>query len=358
MGNITSLIKDIASKDLVVQTCAAKVIKVNTEENSLHSPKDAYTVNVMRADGAILKNVRLKASIQDKEEGIIAVPKEKSWVLVSVIDGIETRAFVSQCSEVERTFVRLKNDDKQFLEIDTTADKLAVTFKATADGESETPEYNAIATIEMNSLGSDTTAETAKPNIITSFYDGDGKEVSKNTFTGTTQETVLNTVSGDDIKERVKLTLNSEETTSAELVFTDADGAEKQKLTFDETHTEISLNAGNTVFNLQDEESKLTITDGYEAIISKDLVHFNKTGAYEATITTDKVNFNKGGITFEMFEDKFLIKNDDANLLSELEKLIDQIKLITVTTPVGPSGVPINASMFDPIKDQLGLLLK
>jgi len=345
MGNITSLIKDIASKDLVVQTCAAKVIKVNHEEgDSLHSPKDAYTVNVMRADGAILKNVRLKASIQDKEEGIIAVPKEKSWVLVSVIDGVETRAFVSQCSEVERTFVRLKNDDKQLLEIDTTADKLAVTFKATTDAESETPEYNAIATIEMNSLGSDTTAEAAKPNIITSFYDGDGKEVSKNTFTGTTQEIVLNTVSGDDIKERVKLVLTSEGTTSAELVFTDADGAEKQKLTFDETHTEISLNAGNTIFNLQDNDILLT-TDGG--------------GGYQAAIKDDNVTFNKGGdITFEMdSENLFTIKNDKTDLKTELNTLIDAVLALTVTTPVGPSGTPINVIDFTNSKDSIATLL-
>ena len=356
MGNITSLIKDIASKDLVVQTCAAKVIKVNTEENSLHSPKDAYTVNVMRADGAILKNVRLKASIQDKEEGIIAVPKEKSWVLVSVIDGVETRAFVSQCSEVERTFVRLKNDDKQFLEIDTTADKLAVTFKATTDAESESPEYNTIATIEMNSLGSDTTAETAKPNIITSFYDVDGKEVSKNTFTGTTQETVLNTINGEDVKERVKLALTSEETTSAELVFTDADGAEKQKLTFDETHTEISLNAGNTVFNLQDEESKLTITDGYEATISKDLVYFNKSGAYEATIG-DTTVFKKGGLTFKM-DEKFVIEAGTKNLFTELDALTKALQALTVTTPVGPSGPPINISKFIDAQANLAMILE
>lgn len=340
MGNITSLIKDIASKDLIIQTCAAKVIKVNHEEgDSLHSSNDAYTVNVMRADGAILKNVRLKASIQDKEEGVIAVPKENSWVLVSVIDGIETRAFVSQCAEVARTFVRLKNDDNQFLEIDTTADKFAVTFKATTDAESETPEYNTIAKIEMNSLGSDTTDETAKPNIITNFYDENGKEVSKNTFAGTTQETVLNTVSGDDINERLKLTLTTEESTKAELVFTDAEGTEKQKLTFDEDHTEISLNTGNTIFNLKDKESKISIDGGYEATIGE----------------TSSV-FTKGELTLEMTE-TFKISAGGTDLKAELETLIDAILALTVTTSVGPSGPPINAIDFTTSKLNLANLL-
>ena len=75
MGNITNLIKDVASKGQIIQTFAAKVIEINKEKDSLHNKEDAYTVNIMRADGAIIKNVRLKASIQDKEEGIIVSQK-------------------------------------------------------------------------------------------------------------------------------------------------------------------------------------------------------------------------------------------------------------------------------------------
>src|SRR5271167_2025217 len=117
MGNITDLIKDVANKNQIIETFAAKVIQINNETASLHNPEDAYTVNIMRADGAVIKNVRLKASIQDLEQGIITIPKKESWVLATIIDGVETRAFISQFSEVERTFIRIKNDENHYLEI-------------------------------------------------------------------------------------------------------------------------------------------------------------------------------------------------------------------------------------------------
>ncbi|MFH7017191.1 hypothetical protein [Flavobacterium sp. FlaQc-47] len=284
MGNITDLIKDVAGKNQIIETFAAKVIEINKETESLHNPEDAYTVNIMRADGAIIKNVRLKASILDLEQGIVTIPKKDSWVLATIIDGVETRAFVSQFSEVERTFIRFKNEQNQYLEINTNADKFQMLFKDKEDSTStSTPEYKNIAQLEFNGNRSDS-------NISTTFYDADGKEISKNIFTVNEQK--------------------------------------------------ISINDGKTIFNLKDKEAKITIEDGFEAIISD-----------------VKTSFKKDSLTFEM-DDKFKIDVGGKSLKTKLEELIDEIGKITVTTPVGPSGPPINLPQLTLLKGKLTELLK
>ncbi|WP_291152230.1 hypothetical protein [Flavobacterium sp. UBA7680] len=285
MGNITDLIKDVASKNQIIETFAAKVIEINKEIESFHNTEDAYTVNIMRADGAILKNVRLKASILDLEQGIITIPKKDSWVLASIIDGVETRAFISQFSEVERNFIRFKNDQNHYLEINTDADKLKILFKKqeNIDNLNSAPAYKNIAQIEFNS-------DEINSNINTAFYDENGKEISKNSFS---------------IQEQ-----------------------------------NISINEGKTIFSLKDREAKIIIRDGFEALISD-----------------VKTSFVKGNLTFEM-DDKFKINAGGKSLKSKLEELIDEIGKITVTTPVGPSGPPINLNKLITIKANLAELLK
>ncbi len=283
MGNITDLIKNVASNNKNIETFAAKVIEINKEEESLHNPEDAYTVNIMRADGAIIKNVRLKASIQDVEQGIITIPKKDSWVLASIIDGVETRAFISQFSEIERTFIRFKNENNQYLEFDIDADKFQMLFKEKESGESKTTpaSFKNIAQVEF--LGKNS-------NIKVSFYDENGKEISKNSF---------------DINEQ-----------------------------------KISINEESTVFHLKDREAKVIIKDGFEAVISD-----------------TKTSFKRKQLTFEM-DDKFKIAVGGKSLKSKLEELIDEIGKITVTTPVGPSGPPINLPQLIDIKEKLNELLK
>jgi hypothetical protein len=221
MGNITDLIKDVASKNQIIETFAAKVIDINKETESLHNPEDAYTVNVMRADGAIIKNVRLKASILDAEQGIITIPKKDSWVLASIIDGIETRAFISQFSEVERTFIRFKNEQNQYLEIDTDVNKVKVLFKKQEHNtdSSSKPVSNNIAQIEFNGNIED-------PSINTVFFDENGREISKNSF---------------NINEQ-----------------------------------NININEGKAIFSLKDREAKVTFKDGFESIISETKTSFIK----------------------------------------------------------------------------------
>lgn len=287
MGNITDLIKNVAANNQIIETFAAKVIEINTETASLHHPEDAYTVNVMRADGAIIKNVRLKASIQDLEQGMITIPKKDSWVLASVIDGIETRAFISQFSEIERTFIRFKNDQDRYLEIDTQADQFKMVFKEKEVGQNGTPSttkptYKNRALIKFS--------DQKDSSISTAFFDENGKEISKNSF---------------NIKEH-----------------------------------NISINEGKTIFSLKDKEAKITINDGFQAVISD-----------------SKTSFIKDNLTFEM-DSKFKISVGEKNLLTQLQELIDEICKITVTTAVGPSGTPINLPKLNEIKGKFSELLK
>lgn len=281
MGNIKDLIKNVASSNQNIETFAAKVIEINKEEESLHNPEDAYTVNIMRADGAIIKNVRLKASIQDLEQGIITIPKKDSWVLASIIDGVETRAFISQFSEIERTFIRLKNDNNQYLEIDIVPDKFKMLFKEKDDRETSgstttKASYKNIAQLEFDGKN---------PNISSSFYDENGKEISKNSF---------------NINEQ-----------------------------------KISINEDSTIFNIKDKEAKVTIKDGFEALISD-----------------AKTSFKKGDLNFEM-DDKFKINAGKKNLLTELENIITEISNIVVVQGVGP-----NVGNLITIKSNLKNLLK
>lgn len=51
------------------------------------------------------------------------------------------------------------------------------------------------------------------------------------------------------------------------------------------------------------------------------------------------------------------IEVNGVSLKDVLDGLIDQIKLITVPTAVGPSGVPVNAAAFDAVKGQLDGIL-
>lgn len=51
--------------------------------------------------------------------------------------------------------------------------------------------------------------------------------------------------------------------------------------------------------------------------------------------------------------DGFAVKRSSETLKKIISDLIDQIKLLTVTTPNGPSGTPINATAFTAIKNRL-----
>lgn len=203
MGNIKNLIKNVASSNQNIETFAAKVIEINKEEESLHNPEDAYTVNIMRADGAIIKNVRLKASIQDLEQGIITIPKKDSWVLASIIDGVETRAFISQYAEVDRIMGRIQavNDPKLFFDYSSDGNKLYVRY-IKADDQAEINETKIIdvAKIEFNE----------NQNLKISYFDEDEKPLAITHFTSDSLTTTFNSIENKETKERLTLNVSKD----------------------------------------------------------------------------------------------------------------------------------------------------
>jgi len=59
------------------------------------------------------------------------------------------------------------------------------------------------------------------------------------------------------------------------------------------------------------------------------------------------------GTELKMTENGWTIKTSSESLKAIISDLIDKIMALTVTTPVGPSGVPINVADFAAIKTRL-----
>ncbi|MFB9079025.1 hypothetical protein ACFFLS_09995 [Flavobacterium procerum] len=194
METIKDLIKNVAANNQNIETFAAKVIKINKEVESLHNPEDVYTVNIMRADGAIIKNVRLKASIQDVEQGIISIPKKDSWVLASIIDGVETRAFISQYAEVDRIMGRIQavNDPKLFFDYSADGNKLHIRY-IKADNETETNEVKItdVAKIEFDK----------DQNFKISYFNEDEKPLAVTHFASDSLRTTFNSIKNNVVTE-------------------------------------------------------------------------------------------------------------------------------------------------------------
>lgn len=343
MTQVKDLIQNVAEKDMAIHTYAAKVVAINAPQNAIHNPEDVFTVNVLRQDGAMIKNVRLKASIQEEEQGVISIPKVNSWVLVSIIDNVETRAFISQFSEVERTFVRFKNDSNQYLEIDSNAAQFHVLFKEAQPTAPGLPlkDFKAIAKIEFNSLASQNSGD--HPSMVTAFYDGDGKLLSETLATGNVQKTVLNTIKNGEPVPRISFDLDTTSNSIASLHFTDEDGASKQKIDVTELGTTIAINEDVTVVNLLENELTITTESG---------------DGYMASIKNNEVSFSKEDHVLKLDEDKFTLKNNITDLRAELDALLLAIQALTVTTPVGPSGPPINIADFIQVQNNINQLLK
>jgi hypothetical protein len=56
---------------------------------------------------------------------------------------------------------------------------------------------------------------------------------------------------------------------------------------------------------------------------------------------------NKGGFVIDLTKDGIKIHKGGDSLKKSLDNLYAEIKLITVPTPLGPSGTPINQAKFD-----------
>jgi hypothetical protein len=73
--------------------------------------------------------------------------------------------------------------------------------------------------------------------------------------------------------------------------------------------------------------------------------------------TNEGVEIVKDNKTTFLQNDLFTIKTSNESLKKILEDLITAIGTLTVTTGVGPSGIPINKPQFDAIKTRLNNLL-
>ncbi len=76
------------------------------------------------------------------------------------------------------------------------------------------------------------------------------------------------------------------------------------------------------------------------------------------TEKTDKIIIRNSGDYILSFDGKIEIKNNTGDLKTIISDLINAIKIITVPTGVGPSGVPINVVQFDAVLQKLNLLMK
>ncbi|MBP2833506.1 hypothetical protein J8281_15025 [Aquimarina sp. U1-2] len=84
------------------------------------------------------KNVRLKSTINDINQGLIIIPKLGSWVLVSVIDNISSKLFISQFSEIDSILVKIDkslkpnasndNEEPEYFEVDFNANTFDMKF--------------------------------------------------------------------------------------------------------------------------------------------------------------------------------------------------------------------------------------
>jgi len=114
---------------------------------------------------------------------------------------------------------------------------------------------------------------------------------------------------------------------------------------------EVRLNAneesGIGVVNIPVEGSNVLIS-----YINKNKAFVSLCAEVEKTIIT-----YSSGLIIEASE-KISIKNNGADLKTELDKLLNGISALTVPTAFGPSGTPINVATFTAVKTNLNLLLE
>ncbi|CAL2093561.1 conserved hypothetical protein [Tenacibaculum sp. 190524A05c] len=296
MEDVKTIIQEIVSSGGKIQTYAAKVISVNIEENSNHdNPEEAYSVNVVRSDGAQIDNVRLKASIQDKEQGVICVPKLNSWVFISIIETTETRAFISQYSEIDKIFLRIKNDENsKFFEVQTDVNSTSLLFKQVVE-----------------ETGDDGQQEASLKNITSLVFDGEQKDVAIKFWNDEGEKVIHQTTVAHDKVE-------------TEFINND-DDIILQRTTIDASKVAVD-------FQIEENETK-----GYSALIDKENILFKNTTK---------------NIELEM-TNKFKVEAGGKNLKLELESLIDEVSKIVVLQGTSP-----NVGMLNTIKGNIGQILK
>lgn len=67
----------------------------------------ATTCTLVREGAPELHGVRLHAVVDDLQSSVTIIPKEGSYVLAGIIEGLKTEAAVIACSEIERVLVKI-----------------------------------------------------------------------------------------------------------------------------------------------------------------------------------------------------------------------------------------------------------
>lgn len=114
---------------------------------------------------------------------------------------------------------------------------------------------------------------------------------------------------------------------------------------------------------IPEEESDVIIGSiygtGYYCLIQASKVKkvIVKMGNADVLVMNDEITAKVGDTVHKMTASAHQIDTGNESMKQLLTDLIDEIKLITVTTSAGPSGTPINSPQLDAIKQRIPNLL-
>jgi Ulp1 family protease len=242
----------------------------------------------------------LKASILDLEQGIVTIPKKDSWVLATIIDGVETRAFISQFSEVDRLMGRIQgtNEPKLLFDYSSDGEVLQIRYvKTEIITETDETKIIDIAKIEFNK----------DKNFKISYFDDDEKPLATTHFTSDSLTTTFNSIKDKQVKERVAFTLRQGEAT---LKLNNQEGKKQSTLTidqgkisgllYDDQEAEklvFEVNSENDSIQLKKNDKNLIELKGKTAITLKSEGDINIEAKNINIKSTEKININATGDT-------------------------------------------------------------
>lgn len=123
-------------------------------------------------------------------------------------------------------------------------------------------------------------------------------------------------------------------------------------------------NSGQIIVQNVNKEHSPTLKINLSGGSKKALFGLNVSGDVEVDVS-DNINIKvRKGVNLKIndceidIDDKILVKNEKESLKKLVNDLFDAILQLTVTTPVGPSGVPINSPVFTQLKTRFDNLLK
>lgn len=125
------------------------------------------------------------------------------------------------------------------------------------------------------------------------------------------------------------------------------------KLIINDKELKILDQWGNSI-NINELSNELKDAYGRTLLMNKDEVHYSDSFKNEVIFNKDNVQIICNKFNVGQGSEQMVLGNTLKNLL---ERLITSIQSITVPTPVGISGTPINTAQFASIKSELGKIL-